>query len=210
MSRKAFARIAADRRGVTAIEFAIVAPVMGLLLLGAFDTAHSLYMRAVLQGVVQKVARDGALESGTAEAQQIALDNKVRASVRAIATNATITFSRRFFRSYDAIATPVAEPFTDTNHNGTCDEGEPYQDENGTNTWDADGGGSGQGNAKDRTVYTVSVSYPRFFPLYNLIATTPAARAEASTTRISATTVLENQPFSDQSNYVGIVKYCPL
>ena len=47
-----------DRRGVTVIEFAIVAPVMCLFLVAAFDVAHQLYLTATLQGIVQKTARD--------------------------------------------------------------------------------------------------------------------------------------------------------
>ncbi|CAN5347726.1 hypothetical protein BH10PSE14_BH10PSE14_15120 [soil metagenome] len=192
-----------DRRGATVVEFAIIAPVMGLLLLGAFDTAHSLYMRSVLQGIVQKVARDSALESGTDTDQQTALDNKVRASVKAVANNATVTITRRFYRTFSAAASAQAEPYTDTNHNGTCDQGEPYQDDNLNNTWDSDGGDAGQGTAKDRTLYTVALSYPRFFPLYKVIG-------GSSTTRISAATVLENQPYGDQGSYgTPIVRNCP-
>ncbi len=203
LHRHRFAGLLQDRRGATVIEFAIIAPVMGLLLLGAFDTAHSLYMRSVLQGIVQKVARDSALESGTDTDQQTVLDNKVRASVKAIANNATVTITRRFYRTFSDAAAAQAEAYTDTNHNGTCDQGEPYQDENLNNVWDRDGGDAGQGTAKDRTVYTVSLSYPRFFPLYKVIG-------GSNTTRISAATVLENQPYGDQASYgATVVKNCP-
>ncbi|OYX46938.1 MAG: hypothetical protein B7Y97_13125, partial [Sphingomonas sp. 32-66-10] len=32
-----------DESGATIVEFAMVAPVLGLVLLGAFDVAHTLY-----------------------------------------------------------------------------------------------------------------------------------------------------------------------
>ncbi len=160
-------------------------------------------MRSVLQGIVQKVARDAALESGTTDTQQTALDNKVKAQVRAIANNADITITRRFYRTFSTASAAQAEAWTDTNHNGTCDANEPYQDANNNNTWDADGGDSGQGGAKDKTVYTVSMSYPRFFPLYRIIG-------GSNTTRISAATVLANQPYADQGSYAtATVKNCP-
>jgi Flp pilus assembly pilin Flp len=184
-------RLLSDRRGATIIEFAIIAPVLGLLLLGAFDTAHSLY--------VQKVSRDSALESGATGAQQNALDNKVRTSVKAIANNAEIEFTRRFYRTFSSAAAALAEPFpaaNDTNHNGICDNNEIFQDDNRNGVRDMDGGDSGQGGAKDRTLYTVSVSYPRFFPLYGIIG-------GSNMTRISAETVLQNQPYSDQGSYDG-------
>ena len=201
--RRPFRNLLRERRGSVVVEFAIVAPVMGLLLLGAFDTAHSLYMRSVLQGIVQKVARDSALEGGTVTAQQTTLDNKVRASVRAIANNATIDITRRFYRTFSAASAAQAETWDDTNGNGTCDAGEPYQDANNNTNWDDDGGNGGQGGAKDKTVYTVEMSYPRYFPLYRIIG-------GSNTTRISAATVLANQPYGDQGSYgTPTVRNCP-
>jgi Flp pilus assembly pilin Flp len=194
--RRPLPLIAGDRRGATIVEFAIVAPVMALLLLGGFDTAHTLYMRAVLQGIVQKTARDSGLETAVTAEAQTAIDNKVRAQASAIANNATITITRRFYRTFSQAAAARAESFTDTDHDGTCDHGEPYVDANNNSNWDADGGDSGQGSAKDRTVYTVSLSYPRFFPLYRIIG-------GSNVTKLSASTVLENQPYSDQGSYAA-------
>lgn len=192
--RVTFRLLAGDRAGATVVEFAMVAPVLGLVLLGAFDIAHSLYARAVLQGIVQKTARDSALESGLGESAQVALDAKVTGQAKAMANNAEVTITRRFYRTFSDAAAARAEIWTDTNGNGTCDEGEPYDDANRNNVWDADGGDAGQGGAKDATVYTVTVTYPRMFPLYNLIG-------GSRTTEITASTVLRNQPYADQGSY---------
>ena len=193
--------LAADERGATVIEFAIVAPVMCLLLLGGFDFGHTLYMRSTLQGIVQKTARDAALEGNASD--QTALDNKVKAQVTALANNAAITITRRYYRTFSKAAAAQAEAWTDTDNNGTCNGGEPFQDDNGNGVWDADGGNGGQGGAKDRTLYTVTVTYPRFFPLYKAIG-------ETTTAKVSATTILENQPYSDQNSYgTPTVRNCP-
>ena len=192
-----------DEAGATIVEFAIVAPVLGLVLLGAFDVAHSLYTRAVLQGLVQKTARDSALESGAGAAAQTALDTRVKNQAKAMANNAEVTVTRRFYRTFTDAAAARAETWTDTNENGTCDGSEPYEDANRNNNWDADGGDAGQGGAKDATLYTVSVSYPRMFPLYNLIG-------GSRTTTITASTVLRNQPYADQGSYAAmVVRNCP-
>jgi Flp pilus assembly protein TadG len=183
-----------DQSGATIVEFAMVAPVLGLVLLGAFDVAHTLYTRAALQGVVQKTARDSTLESGADATTQAALDEKVRAQAKALANNATITITRRFYRTFSDAAAARAETWTDTNGNGRCDAGEPYEDANRNNTWDRDGGDAGQGGAKDATLYTVTASYPRIFPLYNLVG-------GSRTTTITASTVLRNQPYGDQGSY---------
>lgn len=192
-------RLQGDARGATVVEFAIVAPVMGLLLLGAFDVGHTLYMRAVLQGIVQKTARDSTLEDSTDTAAQTALDDKVRAQVRALANNATVTITRRYYRTFAEVAAARREDFTDTNGNGTCDAGEPYIDSNLNANWDRDGGNAGQGGAKDATLYTVTVSYPRFFPVNRIIG-------GSSTTTITGSTVLKNQPYGDQAAYGAAVQ----
>ena len=198
MNRLASCLLARDRRGTTIVEFAIVAPVLGLLLLGAFDVAHTLYMRAALQGVVQKAARDLTLESGLNAATQTVLDDKVKAQVKALANNGTVTVTRQWYRSYEHAAASKFEPWTDTNNNGTCDgpqgstPGEPYEDTNGNGRWDGTGGNLSQGGAKDAVLYTASISYPRFFPIYNLIG-------GSRTTKVTASTVLRNQPYGDQA-----------
>lgn len=195
--------LAANSRGATVVEFSIIAPVIGILLLGAFDVGHSLYMRTVLQGVVQKTARDSTLQdSGTPEEQQI-LDDRVRAQAKALANNANVEITRRYYRSFSEAAEARAEDWTDTNGDGKCDSGEPYEDANGNHVWDADGGNEGQGGAKDAVLYTVTVTYPRMFPLYKLIG-------GSNTTTISADTVLKNQPYGDQGTYAApVVRNCP-
>ncbi|TPG14245.1 pilus assembly protein [Sphingomonas oligophenolica] len=197
-------RIARDTRGATIIEFAIVAPVMAFFMLGAFDTAHTLYMRGVLQGIVQKTARDSGLEASTDVAAQAAIDTKVTKQVKALAGNATIVFSRRFYRTFSDAATARAEVWTqDTNGNGVCDAGEPFTDTNNNGIRDLDGGDGGQGGAADRTLYSVTVSYPRMFPLYNVIGV-------SRTTTIKAATILENQPYTDQGSYAPpTIGNCP-
>lgn len=192
-----------DERGAALVEFAIVAPVMVLMLLGAFDIGHTLYARGVLQGVVQKVARDSTLETGTQAQQQQKLDDRVRAQVSALANNADIEITRRYYRTFTQAAAARREDFTDNNGDGTCDGGEPYEDANNNNVWDDDGADAGQGGAKDAVVYTVEVTYPRFFPIYNFIG-------GSDTTTLTASTVLKNQPYGDQGSYGAPTwKNCP-
>lgn len=192
-------RLIRDERGATIVEFAMVAPIMGLALLGAFDVAHTLYMRGVLQGVVQKTARDSTLETGLESTQQATLDARVRAQVEALASNATTTITRSYYRTFSNAAAARFEPWTDTDGNGTCNGGEPYEDTNNNSSWDSAGGNSGQGGAKDAVIYTVRVSYPRAFPIYNFVG-------GSNTTVITATTVLRNQPYGDQA--VPTVRNC--
>jgi Flp pilus assembly protein TadG len=203
--------LARDERGAALMEFGIIAPAMCLFLMGAFDVGHALYVHSVLQGVVQKTGRDSALESGAESTQQATIDAKVTAQVKAVASNATLTFSRRYYRTFAKALAARREDFTDTNGNGTCDgpagmtPGEPYVDANNNGSWDRDGADAGQGGAKDKTVYTVSVTYPRLFPIKGLI---PSMSADQT---LKASTVLQNQPYADQGSYAvtNTVRNCP-
>lgn len=186
-------RLLRDERGATAIEFAIVAPVLVVALLGLCDLAHTLYMTASLQGIVQKVARDATLQDDSTDAAKAALDAKVTKAVVALDAAASVVPTRRYYKTYAAAAAKAAEPWTDTNNNQICDAGEPFTDTNNNGVWDKDGGDS-SGGAKDRTVYTVAVSYPRLFPVGALLGL-------PSTVNLQATTVLENQPYADQTQY---------
>ncbi|MEJ7934002.1 TadE/TadG family type IV pilus assembly protein [Sphingobium sp. AN558] len=194
--------LATDERGATLIEFGLISTLLVTTLLGFMDLGHSLYMQSVLQGAVQKSARDATLESGKAEAQQSALDDTVRDKVRHLAANSTVDISRRYFRDFTKAAQATAEPYQDINANGRCDAAEPFQDNNRNTVWDADGGDNGQGGAKDDVVYTVRITYPRLFPIAKLVGLPANVTVEART-------VLENQPFGEQgSNGAPIVGNC--
>ena len=191
LGRKALAR---NTSGATVVEFALVAPVLSLLLCGALDMAHTLYMKAALEGAVQKAARDSSLESAAVGNVDGAIDATVREQVHNLHHEATFAASRRYYRTFSDAAAAKEETYTDGNGNHTCDDNEPYLDTNNNNHWDRDGADNGQGGAKDRTLYTVSITYPRLLPLATWIGLPAVVKQQAST-------ILENQPYSEQSKY---------
>ena len=198
------------QEGVTIVEFALIAPTLLMMLLGAFDVAHTLYMQSVLQGAVQKAARDSSLETaaGSTSTPRDTIDDRVREQVARLHKHAEVDISRRFYRTFSDAAAAQAEPFTDAtsgvHKNGICDNGEAYEDKNNNGVWDADGGNAvNAAGARDNVVYLVSVSYPRMFPLDKLIGGN-------GTTSLTASTVLSNQPYGDQgSDGAPTVGTCP-
>ncbi|MBP6030129.1 MAG: pilus assembly protein [Sphingobium sp.] len=196
----------ASERGTALTEFGLIAPTFAMLLMGTLDIAHSLYMQAVLQGTVQKAARDGSLETGSANSAQTTIDTRIRTAVKKLNTSMTdsnIIVARRYYKTFSSAYGAQAETYTDTNTNNTCDNGEPYTDANNNSTWDRDGGNSGQGGARDITVYTVTVSYPHMFPLWKMLGT-------SANNTVRATTVLANQPYGAQSQYgTATARNCP-
>jgi len=180
--------LGSDDRGATLPEFAFVAPVFILLLVGIFDIGQGIYVRSILQGALQDAGRDAGLETG---ADQIAtIDSYVKAQVLPIAPSATFDVKRANYMNFADVGRP--EDFTDKNDNGAYDDDECFTDENGNNIWDDDVGKDGLGGANDVVMFTVEVTYDRAFPLWRLIG-----QREQGT--ISASTILRNQPFGGQA-----------
>jgi Flp pilus assembly pilin Flp len=199
--------LARDRRGVTIIEFAIVAPVMVMLMMGLGDTLFQMYVRSVLQGAVQKAGRDSGIEGGgsntsSIDAKVVAIVGnvvpKLSSNCSAPSGSATWCSTRK---NYDDFADVAPEPFTDSNGNGIHDATECFTDINGNGVWDADPGASGQGGANDVTLYTFTISYPHMFPVAKMLGWTSNATA-------TATTLLKNQPWDSQQTTASAT-ICP-
>lgn len=180
-------RLLADIRGVTIVEFALVAPVMLLLIMALGELAYEAYVDVVLTGAMQKAGRDSTIQGASSLATSI--DALVMQQVNAAAPRATGTSSRKSYSTFGYID---PEPFTDTNGDGIREKGECFTDINGNGVWDADPGISGQGGASDAVVYTMTITYPRLFPLYAWLGWSASATA-------SATTILKNQPYASQT-----------
>jgi len=188
-------RVAKDKNGVSAIEFAMLAPVLLLALMGVFDTAYDMYTASLLEGAIQKAARDSSLEK--ASLNSAVIDDAVTQTVQDLAPGATLDFKRTSYHSFSAIGKP--EDYTDTNNNGKCDKGEPYEDTNDNGVWDTDQGDDGMGGARDAVLYKVSVTYPRPFAVASLLGW-------PSTFTMNATTVLANQPWDNLAKTATIRK----
>lgn len=189
-----------DERGVTIVEFALISPVLMLMLMGLLDLAFNMYTTEMLQGAIQTAARNSSIEG--ASSKDAALDATVTTAVRAVAPSATLAFDRRAYSSFTEAGRP--EDFTDVDNDGTCNNGEPFEDANGNGSWDLDRGIAGFGGARDAVLYTVTVNYQRPFPVAGFIP------GQTKDFTLSAVTVLRNQPYGQQSvNPVSVTRNCP-
>jgi len=187
--RSRFRRIHADSRGATIVEFAIVAPVMVMFMLGMSDQLYNIYATSVLQGAVIKAARDATLEGNNTATTNAALDARVLSLIRGMAPTATAVSTRKSYPNFSTVATP--EPFTDNNGDGDRDPGECYTDLNENSQWDPDPGIAGDGGASDVVLYTMTITFPRLFPVAGILG-------GGRNMSITASTILKNQPWSDQ------------
>lgn len=189
-----FHKLRTDEAGISVTEFGLISPAIFVMLLGTMDAGHTLYMRTVVDGAIQDLSRDSALEDGQILAKQEAVDQRITRQIQKLNKNANVGITRRYYRNFTQAFNAEAEEFTDTNSNGTCDNGEPFIDANLNETWDADGADEGQGQAKDVAIVTVTVTYDRLFPMANLIGLPEQVT-------IGANTVLANQPWAEQQQY---------
>jgi len=187
---------ARDQEGTAALEFAMAAPLLFLMIFGTLQMAHSFYIYGVLTGAVNAAARNSSLQTGPTS--QATIDAAVSKIIKTGVPNSTVTFTRKNYAEYTSVGKP--EDFTDTNKNGKRDAGECFTDMNGNSLWDADMGVSGLGGADDVVVYTVNVTYTPLFAIGGFWGL-------PKTQKINATTILQNQPFSTQGERVG-VKVC--
>ncbi len=180
--------LASDSSGVTVVEFALIAPVFLLMLLGTFDLGQAIYLQGVFHGAVQDAGRDAGLESGAANLT--AIDNQVMLQIKSVAPAGAIISSRRNYTTFNDVGTP--EDFEDANNNNVYDDNECFTDVNGNDQWDSDRAANGLGGADDVVVYTATLSYDRIVPIGGMMGW-------SDRNTISASTVLRNQPFGSQA-----------
>jgi Flp pilus assembly protein TadG len=191
--RPVLTRILRDNSGTTVVEFALVAPVLLLTLVGLFDLSYNIYAASMLEGAIQEAARNSTIEGQTVS--QATIDGEVTATIETIVPTATVSFARSSFTNFADVARP--EDFTDTNGDGLCNDSEPFEDVNGNNLWDSNRGQTGMGGARDAVLYTVTVTYPRRLPLHKFLGV-------PDTVTTVARTVLRNQPYGMQDLEVTV------
>ena len=196
MSRAdALRRLHENASGVAAVEFAMVAPALLLTIMGIFDLGYNIYANTMVQGAIQHAARDSTIEGSDLRLADI--DARVSRAVHNVVPRATIAFSRKAYANFSDVSR--AEDYTDSDGNGVCDNGEPFEDANRNGTWDDDRGANGQGGARDAVLYSVTVTYSRGFPMASLIGLPDTVTTEAAT-------VLRNQPYKLQDNKPAVGK----
>ena len=183
--RRLVQSLASDRRGATIVEFALILPTLLVTLMGLLDMAHNMYTSQILNGAIQQAARKSTIEGASRNAGGV--DAAVTRSVLGVAPGAKVRFSRSAYRNFGDIGRP--EDWTDVDNDGSCNNGEPFEDANGNGTWDRDPGSSGFGGARDAVLYTVTIDYPRLFPIARLIP------GQSEQMQMKSATVLRNQPF---------------
>lgn len=180
-------RLRRDSKAVTIVEFAMVAPVMLLLLLGLFDLGYRAYASSVLQGSLHDAARMATV-GGFSMTQ---IDARVKTRLSNFATRSTVTTAAASYYEFSGVSQPE-KIVGDTVPMNSYNPGDCFEDVNGNNAYDTDRGRSGTGNADDIVRYRVTINFTRIFPLGYLLGWPP-------TQTLTQETVLRNQPFAGRN-----------
>lgn len=182
------ARLWRGRRGVTAVEFALIAPVCFTLVCIFIDLSMVMFITNVMEGGLREASRyaiTGYIEAGKTREQKIA--EIVQEHSYNFIKPEDITIVYKVYPSFADIGKP--EPFVDQNSNGKYDSGEPFTDVNNNGQWDADMGKAGVGGPGDIVAYIVSYKWTLWTPL--------AAQLwpNNGTVTLSATVAVRNEPY---------------
>lgn len=185
-------RLARDRKGVAAIEFALVSVPVVLMLLTLIDLGFRAYLSSQLQGTMDQAARKVTVGGVTTTT----ITNFVTDRIRRILPGATVQVVPKSYDDFSDVAKP--EPITtDTAPIGTYNAGDCFTDLNNNGIWDSDGGSAGNGSGDDIVYYVATVSYPALMPLRRFLGW-------PTTETVTATMMMRNQPYSAQSQPVTV------
>jgi len=157
-------RLSGSEGGTTAVEFALVLPILLLTTLGTIEMAISLFIGSSIESAVIEASRygtTGTTENGVSRGDRV-LDI-VDERTYGLLDMAQVKLDTLVYSTFDDVGKP--EPWTDKNNNGAWDSGEPYTDVNGNAKWDADMGKVGLGGPGDIVLYRVSYDWGVVTPM---------------------------------------------
>jgi len=213
-----FKRVLRQQDGNVIIEFAIIAPVLLLIVFGIVELSLIMYTQSVMEGattISARLGKTGYTEDGISREQTI-LD-ALNAHATGFVDVSRFTIESKSYGQFDEIgdAEPYvdtngngaydgAEAYTDQNGNGAYDSGEPYVDSdgngahgtgetytdvNGNGSWDEDMGEAGYGDANDIVVYTVNYPWSIMTPMMSAIM------GDNGVITLTASAVVKNEPY---------------
>lgn len=176
--------------GVSAIEFAIIAPVLLLLMFGIVEFATIMLLANIMENatsISSRLGKTGYVVSG--KSREDTIRDSVIARAGGLIDPSQLAITSKYYEQFDEIGD--AEPWNDANHNGIAEAGE-YNDINGNGQWDADMGLAGYGNAEDIVVYTIRYPWRVMTPIMRELIADGNGDFP-----VTAHAVVKNEPYDD-------------
>lgn len=184
--------LARDQSGATIVEFAMLLPVMCILIMGVLDLGYRSYVTSIVQGSLHEAARMATV-GGVTTAE---IETHVRDRLRDFSHEAEIETETKSYSDFNGVNVPEAIT-QDTAPLGSYNAGDCYADANNNSTYDLDRGKGGLGGAEDVVHFEVRMTYPRIVPIGSFLGW-------SDDIEIVQNTVLRNQPFAGRNTGVTI------
>jgi Flp pilus assembly pilin Flp len=176
--------------GATAVEYAILAPVLLLLLVGIIEYNALMYASAVLEGstaIASRQGKTGYVASGMS--QQDYIYGVIQARVNGILDPTQLQITSKSYANLAVVGKPepcISPPATPC----TGTPGVNFVDINYNGVWDADQGAAGLGTSGDIVVYTVTYPWKIMTPIMlNFLGTN-------GTFTLTSSSIVKNEPYT--------------
>jgi Flp pilus assembly protein TadG len=166
--RRKLVELLGERAGGSAAEFAVLAPILFLAVIGIIELAVLLTVQILLEGSVREASRfgiTGYTPSGVTRDQQI---RSVIAQYTVGMVNMNnLTIDTRYYHNSTFAAIVRPEPCFKYISVGVCDTSDPHNwvDVNGNGHWDDGNGTAGSGGSGDIVLYTIYYRHHIMTPL---------------------------------------------
>jgi hypothetical protein len=163
-------RLRADTRGGTIVEFALLLPVLLLLICGAIDLGYLFFAQTALNGAIMQGAQvaSSSMEKTEAQRRDVFREGIIKSMSEFSDEQPTITAT-----VYHTFGDSFPEDYTDANQNGKYDgptkdfPGEQFVDRNDNGHWDPDvpvkSGAMTMGDTGDVVSYSASLPVRHLF-----------------------------------------------
>lgn len=197
-------RLAKEETGATIIEFAIILIPLLILLLGGMDLAYQSYVRSVLQGALNDIARGASVETPSITCGTGAIEAKVECMIKEKVNNVARQgeYDVKIKNFYQFSGVGRSEKLTtDKLTVGVYDPGDCWEDVNNNGTFDEDtsSGRTGVGGADDIAFYEVNLKMPRITGITSFLSGGPNYD-------ITARAAVRNQPYKTQATPPTVCK----
>lgn len=156
-------RLVRCERGATAVEFALVLPLMILVIVGGLEMAIVLFIGSSIEAAVMEASRYGATGTEVGVSRGDRVLEIVEDKTYGLLDMDKVKMDTLVYESFADVGQP--EPFTDQNGNDAYNSGEPFVDVNGNGQWDPDMGAAGLGGPSDVVVYRLTYAWGLVTPM---------------------------------------------
>ena len=174
--------------GASAVEFALIAPVLLLFTIGIVEVSMMMLTQNVMESATFSASRLG--KTGYAK-DNMSREQTIREELETMGSGLLepdlLFIDKLSYNEFGDAGSP--EPFVDANGNGTRDAGENYTDVNENGQYDEDMGSAGAGSGGEVVVYKVTYKWHITTPLMSALI------GENGVFNLVARAVVKNEPF---------------